>query len=89
LAEAIRRARLYRDAGVDCVYPIGGSTEHNLRRLVDEVPGPVNGNTTDSLDLAGLKALGVARVSYGPRFYRGGAAGFRGALELLRTEMER
>ncbi|NUT48179.1 MAG: isocitrate lyase/phosphoenolpyruvate mutase family protein [Saccharothrix sp.] len=88
LAETIRRARLYRDAGVDCVYPIGGSTEHNLRRLLDEVPGPVNGNTTDSLDLAALDALGVARVSYGPRFYRGGPAGFRGGLERLRAEMD-
>lgn len=89
LAETIQRARLYRDAGADCVYPIGGATADNLRRLVDEVPGPVNGNTTDSLDLAALSSLGVARVSYGPRFYRGGAAGFRGALERLRAEMDR
>lgn len=83
LDEAIRRGRLYRDTGADCVYPIGGSTGHNLERLVAEVPGPVNGNTTDALDLDALRSLGVARVSFGPRFYRGGLAGMRAALERL------
>lgn len=91
LDEAIRRARLYRAAGADCVYPIGGSTTGNLRRLVAEVPGPVNGNTTDALDLDALASLGVARVSFGPRFYRQfhqhsdrqGLAGMRAALEGL------
>jgi len=85
--EATRRASLYRDAGVDCVYPIGGSTPENLARLI--AGGPANGNTTDSLDLQALKSLGVARVSYGPRFYRGGGlAGMRGALERLGAEMK-
>lgn len=83
LTEAIRRARLYRDADADCVYPIGGSTSDNLERLIAEVPGPVNGNTTGSLDLEALRSLGVARVSFGPRFYRGGLAAMRGALEQL------
>jgi hypothetical protein len=41
------------------------------------------------LDLQALKSLGVARVSYGPRFYRGGGlAGLRGALERLGVEMK-
>ena len=38
--------------------------------LVAELPGPVNGNTGEQLDLATLRELGVARVSFGPRFYR-------------------
>ncbi|WP_086661888.1 isocitrate lyase/PEP mutase family protein, partial [Lentzea kentuckyensis] len=75
LDEAIRRGRLYRAAGADCVYPIGGSTSAGLARLVAEVPGPVNGNTNDALDLEALNSLGVARVSFGPRFYRAGADG--------------
>jgi 2-methylisocitrate lyase-like PEP mutase family enzyme len=88
LDEGIRRARLYRAAGADCVYPIGGSTTGNLRRLVAEVLGPVNGNTTDALDLGALASLGVMRVSFGPRFYRQfnqeqGLAGMRTALESL------
>jgi 2-methylisocitrate lyase-like PEP mutase family enzyme len=83
LGEAIRRGRLYRDAGVDCVYPIGTSTGDDLGRLIAGVPGPVNGNTTPALDLDALASLGVARVSFGPRFYRGGLTGLRGALEQL------
>jgi 2-methylisocitrate lyase-like PEP mutase family enzyme len=83
LAEAVLRARLYRDAGADCVYPIGVAARHDLERFVAEVPGPVNGNTGAELDLAALAALGVARVSFGPRFHRQAMAGVRGALERL------
>lgn len=85
LAEAVRRGRLYLAAGADCVYPVGASTRDNLATLVAEVPGPVNGNTNDAIDLAALAALGVARVSFGPRFHRGGFAAMRGALEQLRA----
>jgi len=83
LDEAVRRGRLYREAGADCVYPIGASTSHDLRRMVADVPGPVNGNTNASLDLDTLASLGVARVSFGPRFYREGLAGMRDALQRL------
>jgi 2-methylisocitrate lyase-like PEP mutase family enzyme len=86
LAEGIRRGRRYLEAGADCVYPIGLTSGHDLGRLVAEVPGPVNGNTGGSLDLAALASLGVARVSFGPRFYRQGPAGFHEALARLRTD---
>ena len=89
LPEAVRRGRLYLRAGADCVYPVGASTRDNLATVVAEVPGPVNGNTTGTLDLAALAALGVARVSYGPRFYRAGLPAMRGALERLREEVRR
>jgi 2-methylisocitrate lyase-like PEP mutase family enzyme len=69
VAETIRRGRLYLDAGADCVYPIGVRQRSDLATLVTELPGPVNGNTGENLDLATLRELGVARVSYGPRFY--------------------
>lgn len=82
--EAVRRADLYRAAGADCVYPIGGSSRRLLESLV--TGGPVNGNTTGVLDLAALRSLGVARVSFGPRFYRAGLAGMRAALERLAAE---
>jgi 2-methylisocitrate lyase-like PEP mutase family enzyme len=84
LAEAIRRGRLYRQAGADCVYPIGMSDGPGLGKLIADVPGPVNGNTSAALDLDALAALGVARVSYGPRFYRAGLAEMRTALDQLR-----
>jgi 2-methylisocitrate lyase-like PEP mutase family enzyme len=86
-AEAIRRGRAYRAAGADCVYPIGMARAADAGRLVEGVPGPVNGNTGPELDLGTLAALGVARVSYGPRFYRGGLAAMRGALEGLRDSL--
>ena len=84
LAEAVRRGRLYRDAGADCIYPIGVSRKHDIAALVAELPGPVNGNTGDELDLATLRELGVARVSYGPRFYRAALAQLRTTVEALR-----
>ncbi|MET8847856.1 isocitrate lyase/phosphoenolpyruvate mutase family protein [Amycolatopsis sp. NPDC004625] len=87
VAEAIRRGRAYRAAGADCVYPIGMSHAGDVARLVEGVPGPVNGNPGPALDPATLAALGVARVSYGPRFYRGGLAAMRGALEELRDSL--
>ena len=84
LTEAIRRGRLYREAGADCIYPIGVRSKRDIAELVAELPGPVNGNTGEELDLATLRELGVARVSYGPRFYHAGIAGFRAAVQELR-----
>ncbi|RSN60485.1 carboxyvinyl-carboxyphosphonate phosphorylmutase [Amycolatopsis sp. WAC 04182] len=83
LAEAIRRGRLYRHAGADCVYPIGVRRRDDITALVTELACPVNGNVGDELDLAALRDVGVARVSYGPRFYRAALEGFRTAIENL------
>ncbi|QFZ21292.1 isocitrate lyase/PEP mutase family protein [Saccharothrix syringae] len=84
VAEAVRRGRLYLEAGADCVYPIGVRDRDVIATLVAELPGPVNGNTGDRLDLAALREVGVARVSYGPRFHREALAGFRAAVEEVR-----
>ncbi|GFJ83961.1 hypothetical protein Phou_081410 [Phytohabitans houttuyneae] len=77
--------RLYREAGADCVYPIGVRRRHDIATLVAELPGPINGNTGEHLDLATLREVGVARVSYGPRFHRAAmadlAASVRGLLD--------
>jgi len=81
--EAIRRGRLYRDAGADCIYPIGVSDQRDIAALVTELPGPINGNTGENLDLATLRELGVARVSYGPRFYRAAMADLKTAVQGL------
>ena len=84
VAEAVRRGRLYLEAGADCIYPIGVSDERDIVILVAEVPGPINGNTRPGgLDLARLRELGVARVSYGPRFYRQALAGLKAAVQEL------
>jgi 2-methylisocitrate lyase-like PEP mutase family enzyme len=83
LPEAIRRGRLYREAGADCIYPIGVGDKRVIATLVTELPGPVNGNTGEQLDLAALRELGVARVSYGPRFHRAAMADLRTAVQAL------
>ena len=83
IAEAVRRGRLYRDAGADCIYPIGVRHKSDLATLVTELPGPINGNTGDELDLATLRQLGVARVSYGPRFYRAAMADLKTSVQQL------
>jgi 2-methylisocitrate lyase-like PEP mutase family enzyme len=81
VAEAVRRGRLYLAAGADCIYPIGVGDEADVAALATQVPGPINGNTRPpKLDLARLQELGVARVSYGPRFYREALAGFKAAI---------
>jgi 2-methylisocitrate lyase-like PEP mutase family enzyme len=83
LAEAIRRGTLYREAGADCIYPIGVRHKRDIATLVAELPGPVNGNTGEDVDLATLRELGVARVSYGPRFYRAAMAGLKTTVQEL------
>ncbi|WP_067901402.1 isocitrate lyase/PEP mutase family protein [Nocardia vaccinii] len=85
VTETIRRGRLYLDAGADCIYPIGVGGRNDLAALVTGLPGPINGNTGAEMDLAALQDLGVARVSYGPRFYRAAIARFKSAVEALRT----
>lgn len=83
VAEAVRRGRLYRDAGADCIYPIGVRRKSDLATLVTELPGPVNGNTSEQLDLATLKELGVARVSFGPLFHRAAMADLKTTVQKL------
>jgi 2-methylisocitrate lyase-like PEP mutase family enzyme len=71
LSASIERAERYLAAGADCVYPIGASGSETLRALVEGIPGPVNvGYAPGMPSLAGLAALGVARVSFGPRLQR-------------------
>jgi 2-methylisocitrate lyase-like PEP mutase family enzyme len=84
LAEAVRRGRLYREAGADCLYPVGVGDKDDVATLVAEIPGPVNGNSGGSLDLATLRELGVARVSYGPRFYWAAMSQLKSSVQELR-----
>ncbi len=81
--EALRRGRLYRTAGADCIYLIGVGDAEVLASLVRGIDSPINANTHGALDLEMLRALGVARVSYGPRFYRAGLAAFDKAVRAL------
>jgi 2-methylisocitrate lyase-like PEP mutase family enzyme len=67
VAEALRRAAAYLQAGADCVYPILLWEADPLRRFMSEVRGPVNiARLPQAPSLAELTELGVARVSWGP-----------------------
>ncbi|HEV7662203.1 MAG TPA: isocitrate lyase/phosphoenolpyruvate mutase family protein [Chloroflexota bacterium] len=72
LEEAIRRGRLYIEAGADCFFPIGVNDEAAIVALLDAVPGPLNviPGFRGAPEQARLRALGVRRISYAGRLYR-------------------
>ena len=70
LSEAIRRARLYAEAGADCVYPITLDREALIQRFVAAVPAPVNILLRGKLTVSGLSTLGVKRISLGSGLFR-------------------
>ena len=62
--ETVRRARLYRQAGADCVFPIRLTDDGLIGEFVRRVEGPVNVVGAGAPPLARLAELGVARVSF-------------------------
>jgi len=69
LDEAIRRGRLYREAGADLIFVEAPTSRDELARIGREVPGPlmanmVEGGVTPILPLAELGALGFEYVVY-------------------------
>jgi 2-methylisocitrate lyase-like PEP mutase family enzyme len=66
LAEAITRLGAYRDAGADCLFPIGLREPDAIRQLASELRHPVNILAGPGAPSVGeLAELGVARVSLG------------------------
>jgi 2-methylisocitrate lyase-like PEP mutase family enzyme len=68
LAETVRRARFYIDAGADCVYPIGLTDPTIVKQLAEVLAFPVNVNPSGPL--TALAAAGAARISTGAGTYR-------------------
>jgi 2-methylisocitrate lyase-like PEP mutase family enzyme len=73
LADSIRRANRYRQAGADCLYITGVNEPHAIAELVREIDAPLNavmglGDTT--LTVATLRSAGVARISLGASIAR-------------------
>jgi 2-methylisocitrate lyase-like PEP mutase family enzyme len=62
--EAVRRARLYLQAGADCVLPIRLADDELIGEFVRRVEGPVNVVGAGAPPLARLAELGVARISF-------------------------
>lgn len=89
VAEAIRRARIYLDAGADCVYPMLVHEEAAIAALVEGIPGPVNiFALPDGPSLAQLGKLGVARISYAGRLHRAAFAEHQRCVQAIRTGAE-
>jgi 2-methylisocitrate lyase-like PEP mutase family enzyme len=86
VAEAVRRANAYFDAGADCVYPITLWEPDALGRFISEVHGPVNViRLPQTPSLGELAALGVARVSWATLLFRDAIARFKEQLTALRA----
>jgi len=84
--EAIRRARLYLEAGADCIYPIFVREEAAIAALVAGIPGPVNiFALPDGPSLTRLGELGVARISYAGRLHRAAFAEHLRCVQAIRT----
>jgi 2-methylisocitrate lyase-like PEP mutase family enzyme len=66
--DAIRRANAYLEAGADCAFVLGLSTDDQVKRALDEIHGKVSViSGASSIPLGRLAELGVSRISFGPR----------------------
>lgn len=85
LAEGLRRARLYREAGADCVYPILLSDPEAIREIVAaaEVVN-INVRRGGPIGLDAARELGVRRVSYATSLFRDTMTWLESALAELR-----
>jgi 2-methylisocitrate lyase-like PEP mutase family enzyme len=71
LAEGLRRARLYREAGADCIYPISLSDPATIRALVDAVQViNVTVRRGGPISLIAAATAGARRVTYATSIFR-------------------
>ena len=85
--ESVRRAKLYLQAGADCIYVLGPKDEAMIARLVQAIPAPLNFLAfADAPPIARMAELGVKRVSFGPRPMRHAMTAFREAAQHVRDE---
>ena len=70
--EAVRRARLYLEAGADSIFPIGAPDEAAISAMVKAISAPVNviPGFRGAPGLTGLRELGVRRISFAGRLFR-------------------
>ena len=83
--EAVQRLNIYRQAGADCLFPIGVSDAATIAKLVRAVNGPINVVASSTApSIAELTGLGVARISFASELMRATLAHLRRiARELL------
>lgn len=86
LTEGLRRARLYRDAGADCVYPILLNDPDAISEFVRAV-GTINLmiRRGGPISPAAAAALGVRRVTYATTLFRETMTGLEAAAQEIRA----
>jgi 2-methylisocitrate lyase-like PEP mutase family enzyme len=84
MIESIRRAKAYKLAGADCVYPILIDNYQDIEQFNSQVEMPINVNLLKPIsDLRRLEQMGVARVSVGPQLLNHLLATMKGLAEEL------
>jgi len=91
IGEAVRRALLYREAGVDLVFVDGIKTIAEVKAVARAVPGPkivsiVDGNETTALTAEELQQLGFSVALYAVSTLFSAVRTIAGTLEALRRE---
>lgn len=85
LAEAVRRANAYLEAGADCAFIIAVADGGAIGELVRQIDGPVNiVGGAGGLDINALADLGVRRISMAGGMARTAFGAHKRALEELR-----
>jgi 2-methylisocitrate lyase-like PEP mutase family enzyme len=90
IEEAVRRSRLYLEAGADCVFPIGVPDEASIARLVAEIGGPINviAGFRGAPGVGRLGQLGVRRISYAGRLHHAATIDHQRRLAAIRKGEE-
>lgn len=86
--ESVRRGNAYRRAGADCVFvpDMGDLDREAIAEMVAQIDAPLNVLAGGKMPpLPELEALGVGRVSLGPRAMRAGLGVLRRIARELRT----
>jgi methylisocitrate lyase len=93
--DAVRRARIYLEAGADAIFPEALESADEFAAFAKAVPAPLVANMTEfgrspSLDFATLAAMGYRMVLYPVTAYRAALAAARATLaEILRSGHQR
>jgi len=87
--DMIRRANRYREAGADCLFPVGVASVELVQRAAPEISGPINcvmGLGVSSGNANDLIAAGAQRISVGGSIARSALGFIRTAARELREQ---
>ena len=86
LADGIRRLNRFREAGAHCLYLLTANKPETITTVVRETDAPLNVIMSGADTVAGLRSLGVARISLGSGISRAAAGFVRAAARELIEE---